>query len=619
MFSRRLFPWPATFLAILWQLAAIQVGSQAEPPALEEPPPAAEQLTRTAIQFGLDGETDYEQLTLRSALHEDPDYALAHWRLGKVRWEDRWLTPPEVEKYVSTDEVLAQYRKLREAAAGDPQRELSLARWCAKHRQNDLEQLHCGHVLLNPKSDPSARDEAMRRSGLQVHNGRLMTAEEARQQEQAWRQRQVALEEWTPRVEKWIQAIERGSPRARRYALEEMRGLDDPRVIPALEYWMSSRSEALALVVVSVLAGIPQQESTESLVRHAIGSASESVQAAAIDQLKQRSLHDFLPLILSQLVAPIKSTFLVQVTPDGEVRHEHELLREGSEQNLLASASFVERPQVVPLRVRADNLTDNKRRARNYQGRLRAMVEAAEMRRALAAMAAIRAMYVEHNVAKANEVVGQHNAHLYRVLQQITGEQLPSTPVAWWQWWQEYNELYAPPKPTYGWSVSRRKSHYIPAPYWYPPMSCFAAGTPVRTQSGLVPIEQVKIGDRVLSQHPDTGELTYKVVADTTERPPSPMLRVSIGEIVVQTTLGHPFWVNRAGWRMAKRMSVGDRLHAAPTASTIEAIDPLAARPAHNLVVEDFHTYFITDSNLLVHDATYRRPTRALTPGLLPP
>lgn len=40
----------------------------------------------------------------------------------------------------------------------------------------------------------------------------------------------------------------------------------------------------------------------------------------------------------------------------------------------------------------------------------------------------------------------------------------------------------------------------------YPEMvgGCFIAGTPVHTDKGLVPIEQIKVGDLVLSQ-PEQG------------------------------------------------------------------------------------------------------------------
>ena len=46
--------------------------------------------------------------------------------------------------------------------------------------------------------------------------------------------------------------------------------------------------------------------------------------------------------------------------------------------------------------------------------------------------------------------------------------------------------------------------------------SGFTAGTLVHTEKGLVPIEQLKIGDKVLSKLADgSGELIYKSVKNT--------------------------------------------------------------------------------------------------------
>ena len=46
---------------------------------------------------------------------------------------------------------------------------------------------------------------------------------------------------------------------------------------------------------------------------------------------------------------------------------------------------------------------------------------------------------------------------------------------------------------------------------------CFAAGTLVHTINGLVPIEQIKVGDLVLSKPEDGGEQSYKPVTKTFE------------------------------------------------------------------------------------------------------
>ena len=89
---------------------------------------------------------------------------------------------------------------------------------------------------------------------------------------------------------------------------------------------------------------------------------------------------------------------------------------------------------------------------------------------------------------------------------------------------------------------------------------CFAAGTLVHTNKGLVPIEKIKVGDMVLSRHESgKGELAYKRVTQTfiTENQPisamligGPPYGLSIEEDTdeyenkefIFTTANHPFW-----------------------------------------------------------------------------
>ena len=54
-----------------------------------------------------------------------------------------------------------------------------------------------------------------------------------------------------------------------------------------------------------------------------------------------------------------------------------------------------------------------------------------------------------------------------------------------------------------------------------------------------------------VSQDPDTGELGFKLALNTTLRPPSPMIRVTVDGEDILTTLGHPMWVSEKRWRMA--------------------------------------------------------------------
>ena len=64
-----------------------------------------------------------------------------------------------------------------------------------------------------------------------------------------------------------------------------------------------------------------------------------------------------------------------------------------------------------------------------------------------------------------------------------------------------------------------------------PPHSCFVAGTQVWTLTGAVPIEAVHVGDCVLSQNTESGELTFKPVLRKAIRQSSQVFKIeSSGE-----------------------------------------------------------------------------------------
>jgi hypothetical protein len=96
------------------------------------------------------------------------------------------------------------------------------------------------------------------------------------------------------------------------------------------------------------------------------------------------------------------------------------------------------------------------------------------------------------------------------------------------------------------------------------------------------------------------------------------MIKITVDGEDIVSTLGHPMWVARKRWQMAKHLEPGDRLHGVSGVLTVEAVDGLVPmNVAHNLVVADWATYFVGEQGVLVHDNTYRAPTRALIPGLL--
>jgi hypothetical protein len=68
---------------------------------------------------------------------------------------------------------------------------------------------------------------------------------------------------------------------------------------------------------------------------------------------------------------------------------------------------------------------------------------------------------------------------------------------------------------------------------------------------------------------------------------------------------------------MAKELKAGQWLHTARGPALLESAEPSYEAVCYNLVVADFHTYFISDAQVLVHDNELRGPNITTVPGLL--
>ena len=141
---------------------------------------------------------------------------------------------------------------------------------------------------------------------------------------------------------------------------------------------------------------------------------------------------------------------------------------------------------------------------------------------------------------------------------------------------------------------------------------CFAAGTLVHTIDGLKSIEDIKIGDRVKAMDPQTGEVAYKRVLNTHQNRFDPIGLVSIkdetdgSEMHLSVTATHPFYHAEKGWTHASQLFVGDKLFeddGGTLTVTLVAFNQNAPITlTYNLEVADFHTYFVGEDGVLVHN-----------------
>lgn len=77
---------------------------------------------------------------------------------------------------------------------------------------------------------------------------------------------------------------------------------------------------------------------------------------------------------------------------------------------------------------------------------------------------------------------------------------------------------------------------------------CFTEDTFVLTKDGYKQIKDVNVGDYVLSENTDTGEIDYKQVVCTFENESESLIHLFINNVEVKTTSSHPFYVYSKGW-----------------------------------------------------------------------
>jgi hypothetical protein len=91
-------------------------------------------------------------------------------------------------------------------------------------------------------------------------------------------------------------------------------------------------------------------------------------------------------------------------------------------------------------------------------------------------------------------------------------------------------------------------------------MECFIAGTPIQMADGTTKaIEQVKVGDSVLSLNPQTGKAEAKQVTQTFTNVVDHVREIRLGEESLFTTDDHPFLTER-GFVSAKALGIGTTL-----------------------------------------------------------
>ena len=614
------------FLGVLFLLAWAGVGLAHDQ---EISLKTADQLINEACRAKSDGQQAVAYALLHRAVRIAPDNSLARWQLGEIKVGNEWLSVEESQRRAEADPRQIKYQERKESLGESPQGQLTLARWCRGNKLEDEAQFHWSSVL---SIDPNNK-EALRAAGMRWHDGELKTVAQIREAKVESGEAKQATRQWASRIAGWMRALADKKDRAPLAVLDEIRAVDDIAAIPAFEDVTLKGSQAanemnttvrrLSLAFVSALDKLHDEAATESLLRHAVMSSFVDVRAAAIGKLRYRPLDEFVPTLLDNFIAPMKSDYRVVNDPDGSVHYLHSIYREGPFQDWsYRSERSIYRPG-SPIGLAAGVMGNASAAEDSLPGLSNVSNSPARgVSRAGAARSAKNyekeITDSERQVAEANEKTVALNDRIVSVLTGTTEKSLGSEPRPWWDWWSDYTDYY------HGGSRPVNSTVDSSNDYIIPPMQsgslaveCFVRGTPVWTKTGQRPIEKLQAGDLVLSQNVATGEIRYKPVLTRTLRPAGPIVEVSTSDEKFLATRGHPLWVAGVGWRMTKELGDGAVLQTLAGTGRVKGVQSAPDAETYNLVVADFNTYFVGNSGILAHDNTPRRPTQAVLPGIV--
>jgi hypothetical protein len=137
------------------------------------------------------------------------------------------------------------------------------------------------------------------------------------------------------------------------------------------------------------------------------------------------------------------------------------------------------------------------------------------------------------------------------------------------------------------------------------------------------PIDDIKVGDRVLATDPTTGRTEAKQVTELiVGHGHKQLVQLTVGTdaanghttSTITATEGHPFWVaSKTQWLTAKDLEPGDLLRTpSGTSLQVRSVRKSARTlTVYNLTVDQLHTYYVAagDQDILVHNCPASAPS----------
>ena len=549
---------------------------------------------------------------LKENLRPNVTSSTSWWQAGYTQAAKKWVSIEESIADGSQSTLLDEYQEQRSGLSDQPHGQWQLATWCRKHRLYDQERVHLLRVLYD--RDPSVNADAVyERLGCHRVENSWVSPQEQREAARLNAEIEQSYKRWNPKIGLLIQQLG-GTPKQRTSAEKQLSEITNPSAVPAIfsSFCMSTRP--LAECGVKTLGQIPEYQASRALAGQAVFSPWKMVRGQATELLKRRKLSEFAPDLLLLLSNPVRleAKAITSKNPlDSELRINWDYAWVEETQDTVRVAMG----RLVPTSLPADTVQLVSLRrpwiAGFYSNGRK--LNAAEVG-AAAFEVFDQAESLKYQADSVNEVRVAMNEWVGTVLSDCTNEPMSSEPKDLWNWWANYSAVASPSQKAVVVVDERQSRPVVPTIR----LSCLAAGTAIWTERGFRPVEQILPGDRVLSKEIGSGELSYKPVLLTTVREPTSVHKFHIEDDEIVASKGHHFWVSGEGWTKTRELLPRQPLHTATGMRRIViVVDEGHVEKVYNLVVADFHTYFVGKSMILSHDVTTPSLTNVKVPGLV--
>ena len=143
----------------------------------------------------------------------------------------------------------------------------------------------------------------------------------------------------------------------------------------------------------------------------------------------------------------------------------------------------------------------------------------------------------------------------------------------------------------------------------FDPCGCFVEGTLVHSAKGLVQIQNLKVGDKVLSKNKTTNELEYKSVTGLIRNNLRRIwkLRVELSDSKIETfetTEDHPWWIDGRGWMKTNKLKAGTAISSmsGDIYKIVSIQKTKLMRRTFNIKVKENKSYFVGKKGIYVHN-----------------